>query len=104
MTEMPNGELVGDSPYRAAFAALEQYDAVAQRHEQSSETLEAQLTVHGFDRDQQMMAQIHALREAAGMIRLASGQARQILIANHAQGDEYHRGGTAADSSAFRNG
>lgn len=101
-TSVPNGELTGDSPYRAAFTALEGYDQVAQQHEQAAETLEAQLTMHGFDRDPQLMEHIRGLREAAGQIRTRTAGARQTLVANHSQGDEYHRSGTDAEATAFR--
>lgn len=101
---VPSGELAGDSPYRAAFTALEQYDQVAQQHEQSAETLEAQLTMHGFDRDPQLMEHIRGLREAATSIRTRTTGARQTLTANHGQGDEYHRSGSDANATAFRNG
>lgn len=101
-TSVPNGELAGDSPYRAAFTALEGYDQVAQQHEQASETLEAQLTMHGFDRDPQLMEHIRGLRETAGQIRTRTESARQALVANHSQGDEYHRTGQDAEATAFR--
>jgi hypothetical protein len=101
-TNVPNGELTGDSPYRAAFTALEGYDQVAQQHEQAAETLEAQLTLHNFDRDAELMEQIRGLRETAGQIRSRAAQARQVLIDHHAAGDEYHRSGVDADATAFR--
>lgn len=103
-SNVPNGELTGDSPYRAAFNALEQYDQVAQQHEQSAETLEAQMTMHGFDRDPQLMEHIRGLRETATQIRTRTESARQTLSANHSQGDEYHTSGHDANASAFRNG
>jgi hypothetical protein len=101
-TNMPNGELAGDSPYRAAFTALEGYDQVAQQHEQAAETLEAQLTLHGFDRDAELMEHIRGLRETAGQIRLHTVRARQVLVDHHAAGDEYHRSGVDAEATAFR--
>jgi hypothetical protein len=101
-TDVPNGELAGDSPYRAAFTALEGYDRAAQQHEQAAETLEAQLTVHGFDRDPELMEQIRGLRETAGQIRARTAQARQVLVDHHAAGDEYHRSGVDAEATAFR--
>jgi hypothetical protein len=100
--DVPNGELTGDSPYRAAFTALEGYDRVAQQHEQAAETLEAQLTLHGFDRDAELMEHIRGLRETAGQIRLHTARARQVLTDHHAAGDEYHRTGVDAEATAFR--
>jgi hypothetical protein len=99
---MPNGELAGDSPYRAALSAMDGYDRVAQQHEQAAETLEAQLVLHGFDRDPALMEHIRALREIAGTIRAHTGGARQVLIGHHAAGDEYHTSGVDAEASAFR--
>lgn len=99
---MPNGELAGDSPYRAALSAMDGYDQVAQQHEQAAETLEAQLTLHGFDRDPGLMEHIRALREIAGAIRAHTSGARQVLVDHHAAGDEYHTSGVDAEASAFR--
>jgi hypothetical protein len=99
---MPNGELAGDSPYRAALTAMEGYDQVAQQHEQAAETLEAQLVLHGFDRDPGLMEHIRALREVAGQIRAHTSGARQVLVDHHAAGDEYHTSGVDAEASAFR--
>lgn len=100
---VPNGELAGDSPYRAAFDALEQYNQVAEQHRQAGEVLEAQLTMHGFDRDPALMEKIRGMQESATQISLHTSGARETLIANHGQGEEYHRSGVDADSSAFRN-
>lgn len=100
---IPNGELAGDSPYRAAFTALEQYERAAEQHKQAGEVLEAQLTMHGFDRDQQLMEHIRGMQESAMQISSRTVAARQTLIANHGQGEEYHRSGVDANSSAFRN-
>lgn len=102
MTDIPSGELTGDSPYQAAQVALTGYERVAQENEQAAETLEAQLTMHGFDRDHQLMEHVRALREAAGQIRAHAAQARQALIDHHASGAEYHQTGTDANASAFR--
>ena len=102
MSDMPNGELAGDSPYQAAQAALDGYERVAQENEQAAETLEAQLTMHDFDRDQQLMEHIRGLREAAAQIRTHAAQARQALVDHHAAGAEYHQSGTDASASAFR--
>lgn len=99
---MPNGELAGDSPYRSALTAFDGYDQIAQQHEQAAETLEAQLTLHGFDRDQGLMTHIRSLRETAGNIRMLVGGARQALVGRHAAGDEYHTTGVDADASGFR--
>jgi hypothetical protein len=99
---MPNGELAGDSPYRSALTAMDGYDQVAAQHEQAAETLEAQLTLHGFDRDQGLMEHIRALRETASQIRAHTAGARQVLVDHHATGDEYHTSGVDAEASAFR--
>lgn len=99
---VPNGELTGDSPYRSALTAMDGYDQVAAQHEQAAETLEAQLTLHGFDRDQGLMEHIRALRETAGQIRAHTAGARQVLVDHHATGDEYHTSGVDAEASAFR--
>jgi hypothetical protein len=102
MTEIPSGELAGDSPYQAAQVALEGYERLAERNEQAAETLEAQLTVHGFDRDQALMEHIRGVRESAGQIRAHAAQARQVLVDHHGTGAEYHQSGTDAHASAFR--
>jgi hypothetical protein len=99
---IPNGELAGDSPYRAALTAMDGYDQVAQQHEQAAETLEAQLVLHGFDRDPGLMEHIRALREVASQIRAHTSGARQVLVDHHAAGDEYHTSGVDAEASAFR--
>ncbi|MBO0815832.1 MAG: hypothetical protein J2P30_11925, partial [Actinobacteria bacterium] len=96
------GELAGDSPYRAALAALDTFSFAARGHEQAAETLEAQLTVHGFDRHQQLMAHVTALRQLAGQARVDAGRARRVLVGHHAPGDEYHTSGADAAASAFR--
>jgi hypothetical protein len=102
MSDIPSGELTGDSPYLAAQAALDGYERVAQENEQAAETLEAQLTMHGFDRDHALMDHVRGLREAAGQIRTHAAQARQSLTDHHAMGAEYHQSGTDANASAFR--
>ena len=76
---------------------------VAGDHGQAIQTLEAQLTVHGLDRDQALMAHIQALRGLAGQARSTADQARQVLVDHHAAGDEYHTSGVDAGASAFRN-
>jgi hypothetical protein len=100
---MPSGELTGDSPYQAALTAFEQYDKAAQQNKAAAEVLEAQLTMHGFDRDPQLMTHVRGIQEAVMSIGTASVNARQTLIAHHAQGAEYHQSGVSANSSAFRN-
>ena len=100
----PSGsELAGDSPFRAALAALDTFGRVAGDHGRAIQTLEAQLTVHGLDRDQALMAHIQALRGLAGQARSTADQARQVLVDHHAAGDEYHTSGVDAGASAFRN-
>jgi hypothetical protein len=102
MTTAINAELAGDSPYQAAQAACEGYERLAQENEQAAETLEAQLTMHGFDRDHELMTHIRGLRESAGQIRAHAASARQALIDHHASGAEYHQSGADANASAFR--
>jgi hypothetical protein len=102
MPEIPSGELAGDSPYQAAQAAFAGYEELAAQNEQAAETLEAQLTMHGFDRDRELMEHIRGLRESAGQIRAHAAQARQALVNHHATGAEYHQSGTDANASAFR--
>ncbi|MBO0817532.1 MAG: hypothetical protein J2P30_20580 [Actinobacteria bacterium] len=99
----PYGELTGDSPYRAALGALDSFGDVARGHEQAAEALEAQLTVHGFDRHQALMAHVTALRQLAGQARTDAGRARQVLAERHATGDDYHTSGADAGASGFRN-
>jgi len=101
-TAAPSGKLTGDSPYRAALAALDSFGRVARGHEQAAETLEAQLTVHGFDRHQELMAHVTALRALAGQARADADRACQVLADHHATGDEYHTSGADAAASGFR--
>jgi hypothetical protein len=96
------GELVGDSPYKAAVAALGTYVHEADAQHRATETLEASLTVHGFDRDQVFMGHVVALREATARLQARVRGARAVLFTNHAAGDEYHVGGQDAAASAFR--
>jgi hypothetical protein len=96
------GELEGDSPYRAAVAAIEAFGRTAARHEQAVATLEAELTLHGFDRDQALMSHMRALQEAAAATR---GQATVVLMVlrdRHGAGEKYHASGRDAAASAFR--
>jgi hypothetical protein len=102
MSDIPSGELSGDSPYQAAQTALNGYERVAQENEQAAETLEAQLAMHGFDRDHDLMDHVRGLRESAGQIRAHAAQARQVLTDHHAMGAEYHQSGADANASAFR--
>jgi len=99
----PGAELAGDSPYQAALAALDTFGLVVGDHGQAIQTLEAQLTAHGLDRDQALTAHIQALRGLASQARSTADQARQVLVDHHAAGDEYHTSGVDAGASAFRN-
>lgn len=99
----PSGELTGDSAYRAALAALDSFGQVAGQHQQAAETLEAQLTVHGFNRHPELMAHVMALRALAAQVRTDADRARQVLADHHGVGDEYHTSRADAEASAFRN-
>jgi hypothetical protein len=102
VTSATGGELTGDSPYQAALAALDGYTATAAEIAQATEVLEAQLTIHGFDRDQVLMLHIVALREAATRLQDHARNARAGLITQHGSGAEYHASGRDAESTAFR--
>ncbi len=99
----PSGELAGDSAYRAALAALDSFGQVAGQHQQAAETLEAQLTVHGFSRHPELMAHVTALRALAAQVRTDAARARQVLADHHGTGHEYHTSRSDAHASAFRN-
>ncbi|MBO0820634.1 MAG: hypothetical protein J2P26_07255 [Nocardiopsaceae bacterium] len=99
----PCEELAADSPYQAAVAALDSFGDIARGHEQAAEALEAQLTVHGFDRHQELMAHVTALRQLAGQARADAGRARQVLAERQATGDDYHTSGADVGASGFRN-
>jgi hypothetical protein len=104
-THMGSGipsELAGDSPYAAAVAAVEFFGKTAARHEQAVATLEAELTVCGFHRDQALMSHIRALQEAAAVTRRRAATALKVLQGRHAAGQEYHTSGRDAAASAFR--
>jgi hypothetical protein len=96
------GELEGDSPYRAAVAAIEDFGRTAARHAQAVTTLEAELTLHGFDRDQTLMSHMRALQEAAAASRGQATVALMVLRDRHGAGEEYHTSGRDAAASAFR--
>ena len=96
------GELAGDSPYRAALAALDGYTGTAARMAEATQVLEAQLTIHGLDRDQAVMRHIGALGEAAGALQSHVWAAHTGLTGRHAAGAEYHASGGDASASAFR--
>ncbi len=96
--------LTGETPYRAAAGAFGRFDTAAQAYGTAAETLEAQLTTHGFNRDPGLMRHIRGLRAAAVQVAATATAARQALIANHARGDEYHSTGWDAGSSGFRHG
>lgn len=98
----PTGELTGDSPYQAALSALAAYDKAAAENAQATETLEAQLTVAGFDRDPALMNHVRDLRECVAKVQSAARSARTDLVERHALGAEYHTSGRDAASSAFR--
>ncbi len=97
-----NGELAGDSPYLAAQAAFTNFDGSGERFAGAAETLEAQLTAHGFHRDPALMTHIRALREAASQINTHARNGSTTLVAHHSAGHEYHRTGVDANASAFR--
>lgn len=99
---VPGGELAGDSPYLAALDALKNYGQVVREQEQETGKLEAQLTLHGFDRDPDLMQHVQALLETAGMLHSLILKAQQRLAGQHAVGNEYHSSGRDADASAFR--
>jgi hypothetical protein len=96
------GELSGDSPYRAALTALDGYAVTAAGTAQATDTLEAQLTIHGFDRDHALMGHVTALHEAAAVLQAHAAGARAGLLDRHATGADYHATGRDALASAFR--
>jgi len=98
----PGAELAGESPYRAALAALDTFTRAASGHEQALQTLEAQLTVHGLDHDPTVMTHVQRLNELARQTSARAARARQILAERHAAGDEYHTTSVDAGASAFR--
>jgi hypothetical protein len=98
------GELFGDSPYRSALSALDAYAYAAATNAQAVETLEAQLTVHGFDRDQALFRHVAALRESAALLQEHARNAQTGLFMRHTAGDEYHASGRDAAATAFRTG
>jgi hypothetical protein len=99
-----DSELGGESPYRSALAALDAYAHAAAANAQAAELLEAQLTVHGFDRHQALMSHVAGLRDAAELLRAHAREARIGLFMRHAVGEEYHASGWSAAAAAFRNG
>ncbi|HEX4830343.1 MAG TPA: hypothetical protein VH478_04540 [Trebonia sp.] len=98
----PGAELAGDSPYNGALAALDAYARTAASTATAAEALEARLTVHGFDRDEAVMAHVGALREAATVLQEHARSARTGLTQRHAAGAEYHASGRDAGTTAFR--
>lgn len=96
------GELAGDSPYRAAVAAIDDFLRTAAANKQSVATLEAQFTVCGLDRDQALMTHVRALQDAAAAASSQAAAALKVLRDGHATGQEYHSGGRDAAATAFR--
>lgn len=100
----PSGELAGDSPYTAALNVTGQFEQQAQQLGRAGEQVEAELTAHEFHRDQQLMTHVRAMREALQQATQHAAGMRQVLIANHAAGHEYHSTGKDAASSGLRTG
>jgi hypothetical protein len=98
----PGGELTGDSPYRAAVAAIESFGRTAARHEQAVATLEAELTLHGLDRDPALMTHVRALQDATAATTNGAVAALKTLQSRHSAGDEYHTSARDAAASAVR--
>lgn len=97
-------ELFGDTPYREALAALDTYTEAAAANARAAESLEALLTVHGFDRDEALMSHIAAVRDGATRLQAHGRDARMGLFMRHGAGQEYHASGKDAAASAFRIG
>lgn len=97
-----SGEFGGDSPYQAAVGALGAYVQSADILRGQTEVLEASLTMHGFDRDEALMAHIIVLQEVASQLESQVTRARATLFSHHAVGGEYHASGKDAAASAFR--
>lgn len=100
--EGSGGELAGNSPYRVAVAAVEDFRRTATRNEESVATLEAQFTVCGLDRDETLMTHVRALQDAAAAASRQAAGALKVLRASHAAGEEYHADGRDAAAAAFR--
>lgn len=98
----PVGELSGDTPYAAACAALDTFAAAARRNQQAAETLEAGLTMHGFDRDAKLMSHVRAIAEETFIAYSRASTARLHLDQQHAHGASYHARADSADATAFR--
>jgi hypothetical protein len=96
------GELAGDTPYEAAVGALEAFGDAAVRHEDAALVLEAQLTLHGFDRDTALMTHVRALHEAAVQTTTEATAALAAFRSRHGLGREYHASDLDADASGFR--
>lgn len=100
--EHANGELSGDSKYRAATAAMGTFAAAVEQYCLARDTMEAELTSVGFDRDPELQKHIDQLRDYLTSLFSAVLAARERLDSAHSGGAEYHERGDDADEGGFR--
>ena len=93
----------GDTPHEAMQGVFQRFsDEAARTAAAASDDLAAAAAVHGYDRDQQVMADIAEISDHAAALAARAQQAKAGLAQRHEGGAEYHANGQDAHASAFR--